>query len=803
MLQLKNIKKDYVVSGDLTVHALKGITVNFRRGEFVAILGPSGCGKTTLLNIIGGLDRYTEGDLIIGGKSTKSFSDREWDTYRNHSIGFVFQSYNLISHLNILSNVTMALTLAGVPKAERVKKAKEALEKVGLGDQIKKKPNQLSGGQMQRVAIARAIVNDPDIILADEPTGALDSETGIQVMELLKEVAKDRLVIMVTHNGALANAYASRIINLLDGNLINDSNAYSDWELDADWNDAQAVKVATVLSKKEQRKKDRLVSMSLFTAFGLSFKNLLSKKGRTILTSFAGSIGIFGICLILAISAGMSAYVDQIETSAVGDSAITISETTIDMENMTGGKRENDAQEYPSDATGVYPYKESSMMETIHNTLSDEYVAYINSLDKDLTKTVEFSYSLKMNVISSTPSGYRLITTSTGGFGMGGATSSWYDVSNQAVKNRTLITDSYDVLYKTTESGLPSGYTEVAIVVDKYNRVPTTTLDALGISYDENLSAISYETLLSKQFKVIKNNDFYIEEGGVFKAADTADEFETLYNNENAVTLKIIGVLRQKNDDVSQWLSSGIVYSSELTDYFMQDAINSDIGKAQMADMTKNVRTGIAFNATATSTVNQQHVSALKSIGAYASPTGISIYPKDIEAKKAITDYLDAWNDSHEEAKVVYTDFSKILMDMLSTLIDVITYILIAFSAVSLIVSTVMIGVTTYTSVVERTKEIGVLRSLGARKKDISRIFNAETMMIGFAAGVIGVIFAAIIGAIINAILVSVIGTAIVSLTWAIAFIMIGLSILLTLIAGLVPAGIAAKKDPVTCLRTE
>lgn len=806
MLQIKNIKKDYVVSDDLTVHALKDVSINFRKSEFVAVLGPSGCGKTTLLNILGGLDKYTSGDLVINGKSTKDYSDREWDTYRNHSVGFVFQSYNLIPHLNIVGNVAMALTLAGVSKSERIARATRALEKVGLKNELKKRPNQLSGGQMQRVAIARAIVNDPDIVLADEPTGALDSETGIQVMELLKEVSEDRLVIMVTHNATLAEEYASRTISLFDGELVGDTDPYSDAEAEIDSQKLLANTTSeTVLqkgAKRALRKKEKLVSMSLGTAFGLSFKNLIAKKGRTLMTSFAGSIGIFGICLILAISTGMSTYVDDVQSEAIGNSAITISETTIDLENIMSGPGENTLTAYPSGTTGVTPYTRENQMQTIKNNLSDEYVAYVNSINKDYVKTIEYSYSVKMNVVTETTSGYKLISTSS--YGAGGRTSDWYDVSSQAISNQTLITDSYDVLYKTTATGLPNGYTEVALVVDKYNRLPTTTFDALGIAYDENLSEISYSTLTEKVFKIIPNNAFYTYTDGVYKPASTAQELESIYNDDGAITLKIVGVLRAKNDDATSWLSSGIVYSSELTEYVMNDAKNSEVGLAQINSPNRNVLTGMDFEATATSSVESQYVSAMKNIGVYSSPTSISIYPHDIDAKDSVTEYLDGWNEAHPDDKVVYTDFSEVVMSLLSTLIDVVTYILVGFSAVSLIVSTVMIGVTTYTSVIERTKEIGVLRALGARKKDISHIFNAETIMIGGTAGVIGVIFAALIGALANLLLGSLIGiSTIVDLTWGVALIMIALSVLLTWIAGLVPAKIAAKKDPVIALRTE
>lgn len=811
MLQLKKITKEYPIGNDSKLKALKGISLNFRKSEFVSILGPSGCGKTTLLNIIGGLDHYTSGNLVINNKSTKDFKDKDWDNYRNKKVGFVFQSYNLIPNINLLNNVAMGLTLAGVKKSERIKLAKEALEKVGLGKQIKKKPNQLSGGQMQRVAIARAIVGKPDIILADEPTGALDSETGIQIMEILKEISKEKLVIMVTHNPEIANEYSTRIIKMFDGNLMEDSNPYGEDELEEDSKRLESEQKQIELKNSDSKKKEKKekVSMSIGTAYSLSGKTLLSRKGRTIITSIAGSVGIFAITLILAISNGMNGYVNNIQSSALGTSAITISETTrnISVGGRLNNETDNGLVEYPSNTSGIYPYTDSSnQVEIIYNNLSDEFLEYLDAMDESYTSTIEYSYSTKMNIIANTNSGYKLLTTNTNSSSgiLGSRTaSSWYDVSSQTLSNQSLITNSYDVLYKTTETGIPTNHTELALVVDKYNRIKTSTLDALGIDYSAGLDTISYADLVGKEFKLVLNNDFYSFADGVYKAPTTTTEYENLYKNSNAITLKIVGVLRLKNDDATEWLSEGIVYSSALTDFVRNDAINSDIGKSQIDNKTTNILTGETFTNTPTSKVEDQYKNALKTLGVYSSPTSISIYPAGIDEKDKIVAYLDEWNNLNPDNKIIYTDFSELLLGMLSSLIDTISYVLIAFCAVSLVVSTVMISVTTYTSVIERTKEIGVLRSLGARKKDISRIFNAETSMIGVFAGIIGVGFAYIVGIIANAILKNLLGTAIVSLTLPVAIIMIALSTGLTLLAGLIPAKIAAKKDPVLCLRTE
>lgn len=808
MLQLKNITKVYGAA-DTEVHALKGVSLNFRQSEFVAVLGPSGCGKTTMLNIVGGLDRYTEGDLVINGKSTENFKDKDWDTYRNHSIGFVFQSYNLIPHMNILDNVTLSLTLAGVSKSERIAKAKAALQKVGLVDQMKKRPNQLSGGQMQRVAIARAIVNDPDIVLADEPTGALDSETGIQVMDLLKEVAKDRLVIMVTHNEELAKQYATRIVRLFDGCLVSDSMPYADSDIDAD-NQEQSLpnmsepstttdvnvvndeQLPEPQSKKTDGKKKR-VRMSLWTAFAISAKNLFSKKGRTFLTSFAGSIGIFGITLVLAISAGMSAYVEKMQQDAVGESAITISETTINMDSVMNVMESFEGLEAYPDTQTVKPYANPMNSVYVQNNISEEYVDYIKQMDSSWYKTLDWTYKLKLNVLQQNGDNYRLL-------------SKWSSNSSQMVSNSELVSDNYDVLYKLEgTSGYPTEMTEVALVIDKYNRMTVEALNGLGIPYDAlTLEEVPFDKIVGMQYSIIMNDGMYaLNSKGLYSAIGSSKYAEAA-TGEHAINVKIVGILRPKGDKANLWLKTGIGYLPTLSEHILNNAVNSEVGKAQKANTTSSVLTGKEFAPTALSSVESQYIDALKAVGAYEIPTNISISPTDINTKKQITDYLDKWNEQHTDDQIVYIDFAEMVLDMMSTLIEVITYVLVAFSAVSLIVSTVMISVITYTSVVERIKEIGILRSIGASKGDIAGIFNAETTMIGAFAGAIGIIFAAIVGAIVNVVLYNAFEVSnIVQFTPGVVLLMFTLSVGLTLLAGIIPASIAANKDPVVALRTE
>lgn len=798
MLQIKNVTKDYAVTKDLTVHALKGVSLNFRKSEFVSILGPSGCGKTTLLNIIGGLDRYSDGDVAINGRSTKSYSDSDWDAYRSRSIGFVFQNYNLIPNMNVLDNVLLSLSIAGESRSERVKRAKEALCKVGLINQIKKYPNQLSGGQMQRVAIARAIVNNPDVILADEPTGALDSETGVQVMELLKEISADRLVIMVTHNQELAAEYSTRIVKMVDGRLVDDSNPLTDGQSDGEEPANASADGGADYAKEIKPKKSR---MSIFTAFAISLKNLRVKIGRTFLISFAGSIGIFGIALVLAISGGMNNYMEYMQTQAVGDSVISLGETTAYslerilsvMEDSSGINQER----YPS-FDGVDPYQRDSF--SAKSTLSDGFIEHIQNINKSWVKAINYTYNVQMRVLQKNGDNYSRL-------------SNWTSSAYQMIEEDELIEDSYDVLYKSADSqtGYPKDYTEVSLVVDMFNRVSPSVLRNIGITpvqAEGGYERIPFSAIVGKEYEIVLNDGWYIkQDNGTFK------EFSGNYgaiSQENKITVKIVSVLRIKNKkNVTQWLSSGLAYLPELSEFLVNDARQSAVGQAQIAATDHNVLNGNKFKPSLAGEKEEEqiyaeYVKVLKSIGAFTSPVNIRLYPKDVDSKKNISDYISAWNKANPTEKVEYLDLTELAVGMLDTFMDVVTYVLIAFSAVALVVSTVMISVITYTSVIERIKTIGVLRSIGARKGDIANLFNTETLLIGTFAGTMGVGFAVLAGVIGNAVLAKALGIAsLVIFTWQIVVGMFALSIGLTLLAGLIPAFIAAKKDPVTCLRTD
>lgn len=800
MLQIKNITKNYSVTKELTVHALKGVSLNFRKSEFVSVLGPSGCGKTTLLNVIGGLDRYDEGDVIINGVSTKSFGDADWDTYRNHSIGFVFQNYNLIPNMSVLDNVVLALSVAGEGRGARIKKAKEALCKVGLAAEMRKFPNQLSGGQMQRVAIARAIVNDPQVILADEPTGALDSETGIQVMELLKEISADRLVIMVTHNRELADEYSTRIVNMVDGNLLSDSNPYTDEEVQAEeQNSIQAQAECAAQGAKPKRSR-----MTIFTAFGISLRNIKKKIGRTFLVSFAGSIGIFGIALVLAISVGMGNYVDYMQTEAVGDTAITLGETTAYslsrilsvMEDASGGG----VQQYP-DIQAVDPYQRESF--SAKSSLTENFIKYIQNIDQSWIKAMNYTYSVQMHVLEKVgESSYALRTN-------------WANYAHQMIEEDELIEDNYDVLFKSESSatGYPADYTEVSLVVDKFNRITPGTLTSIGIPLSRNeqgaYNLVPFTDIVDREYELVLNDGWYTrQENGTFKAA--TGNFGSIAE-EHKVKIKIVSILRVKNNKATNWLSSGIAYLPELSEFLVNDARDSAVGRAQFESTDRNVLTGAAFTRPQFGTEEEKdgvvltaYMNALKNIGAYTVPTSIMIYPKSIDAKKNINEYVNTWNVEHPDEEVLYMDITELAISLLSTFIDVVTYVLVGFSAVALLVSTVMISVITYTSVVERVKVIGILRSIGARKVDISNLFNTETLLVGTFAGTMGVLFALLVGLLGNKVITLIVGvTGIIQFSWGIVLGMLALSIGLTLLAGLIPAFIAARKDPVTCLRTE
>ncbi len=773
MLKLENITKDYKMGSEV-VHALQGVSLEFRKNEFVSILGPSGCGKTTMLNIVGGLDRYTSGDLIIDGKSTKNFKDGEWDAYRNNIVGMVFQTYNLIPHLSVLENVSIALTLSGVSMAERKERAKQALHSVGLESQLNKKPNQLSGGQMQRVAIARALVNNPDIILADEPTGALDTKTSVQVMEILKEISEKKLVIMVTHNEQLAEEYSDRIVKLVDGKIVEDNKEYAN---------GTKQEISKLTNKK--------TSMSFLTAVRHSFKNLKTKKGRTILTSIAGSIGILGIALVLALSNGMSEYVNALQNDTMAGYPLTVSQVS---GSGTGGGQgllsdlpQDNTGEFPGD-TKVYSYTRNTDSDSHINHISSDYVDYLNKMDSSLYNSISYSYGLEMHIVTKTDSGtYKKVSTRSTGRGNSSTFSEMPD-------NTDFIGTQYDILASST-GALPSNVNEAALVVDSYNRINSTLLSELGINIEESYD---FSNLLGREFKVVGNNTYYGKsEDGVFSEQTN---YEDMYNDASSITVKIVAIIRVKESASAEMLSSGIVYTNALTKEMLSNAETSDVVVAQKeTGDTVNVLTGDAFNKLIT------YDNVMLTIGADSQPTAVQIYPVDFEAKDQIKSYLDSYNvDKDKDDQVLYTDLAESISDMTSTLINTITIALSAFAGISLIVSSIMIGIITYVSVVERTKEIGILRAIGARKKDISRLFNAETLIIGFAAGLIGIIMALILSIPLNMIINNIAGiTGIVKLSALAAVALIALSMALTLIAGFLPSRWAAKKDPVTALRTE
>lgn len=766
MLKLKKICKSYK-TGDFFQQVLKDVDLEFRKNEFVSILGPSGSGKTTLLNIIGGLDRYDEGDLIINGKSTKKFKDKDWDAYRNNCIGFVFQSYNLISHISILSNVEMSMTLSGVSHKERRNKALEALDKVGLKDHANKKPNQLSGGQMQRVAIARAIVNDPDIILADEPTGALDSKTSKQIMELIKELSKDKLVIMVTHNAELAKEYSTRIVEFKDGNLLNDSNP--------------------ITNEKEKNDKFNIkkTSMNFFTALNLSFNNITTKKGRTLLTAFASSIGIIGIALILSLSNGFDIQIDIFEKETLSSLPIMISKTSMEMDEdamltMTG---QNDELESYTEKEVVYPLDPVTETITHKNIFTEEYINYINDIDPKLVSGISYYRTTALNILNYSNDKYNIVNTTN-------FSAIPVNIDSDGV---SIMESNYDVIYGT----MPSKYNEVALLVDSKNRLDSKLLESLG--YDTSKENISFEDLINKEVKLILNNDYYKNLGDYYTFNQ---DYDSMYNSENSITLKIIGIIRGKDTNKLTTTTSGILYTNDLLDYVIEKNNESEIVKKQK-EVDYNVLTGEKFTNDETGLETKDNT--LSYLGADTYPMMINIYPKDFDTKEKIIKYLDDYNNKQdEENKVVYTDLASTISSLSSDIMNAITIVLIAFSAISLVVSSIMIGIITYISVLERTKEIGILRALGARKKDITRVFNAETFIIGLCSGLIGIIITYILLIPTNIILENITDLAnIARLNPIHAFILIIISLILTLIGGFIPATMASKKDPVIALRTE
>ena len=851
MLQLKDIVKDYG-SKDFTVHALKGINLNFRDNEFVAILGQSGCGKTTMLNIVGGLDRYTSGDLIIDGISTKKYQDVDWDAYRNVRIGFIFQSYNLISHIDILANVEMALTLSGVPTQERKERAIKALESVGLKDQLHKKPNQLSGGQMQRVSIARALINNPDIILADEPTGALDSATSIQVMDILKEIAKDRLVIMVTHNPELAEKYATRIVKLSDGEVIDDSMPYNvDDVKDEKIEDVKDEKIETSeeITKKDQRKeikekKKKLAktSMSFITALHLSFNNLLTKRTRTILTAIAGSIGIIGLSLVLAVSNGFSKYVDSMEKDMMSGYPVTIEESSVDYTQMMSLFTGTSSSSTEDSGEGAYPddgiIKASNTMDKLtslmniakKNTLSDEYVEYLSKMDSSLYGSIYYKYNMNLNVIGK-PRTAKFIGTKTiigtfdtsyGEMVYSGEDGDYQNIIsmtslvsfNEITGNEEFITSQYDCLY----GKFPTSKNQIILVVNSKNEISDFTLEALGIDSSEEYTFEDIIKLANETpLKAYANDEYYYDASTSERTLFKANNATELYiSDKECVELEVVGIFRNKQDVSYSTLTSGICYTSELVEYLLEKNMTSQVAEAQRNNKNQYViYEGNGFPGSASDSIGamfgagasvSDQSTALSAVGGKKSPSSIYIYPSNFDCKETITAYLDAWNNEHEESEqVTYNDMAALISSMLSQMIKIVTIALTCFSSISLVVSSFMIGIITYVSVVERTKEIGILRSLGARKKDISRVFNAETLLIGFAAGVFGILVTYILSIPINLIVnwKADMVLNLCNLNPLTALAMVALSMVLTFIAGLIPSRYAANRDPVIALRTE
>lgn len=895
MLELNDIKKDYV-SGSTTVSALKGINLRFRDCEFVSILGQSGCGKTTMLNIIGGLDKYTSGDLKINGVSTKNYKDRDWDFYRNNSIGFVFQSYNLIPHQTVLSNVELALTLSGVSKAERKRRAIEALEKVGLGEQIHKKPNQMSGGQMQRVAIARALVNNPDILLADEPTGALDTETSIQIMELLKEISKDRLIIMVTHNPELAKDYSTRIVRLLDGVITDDSDPYSLEDMEADIKAKEAVKVKASEKKNKKSGKKQKTSMSFFTALSLSFNNLMTKKTRTILTAFAGSIGIIGIAMILSISNGIQLYIDRVQRDTLSSYPITLQAESIDISSMVTSMTGNSDSEEHEDKSKIYSNDImgdmiNTMVKEVKSNNLSEFKKYIENGGSDIksyVSDIQYSYDVPLNIyMKDTSNGVEQLNPSTmfdsiygegatstssamsSGMGMGMFSNS--SVWNQLLGNQQVLDEQYDVL----AGHWPENYNEVVLVTDKNNEVDDYTLYSLGLKDPEEVRTLfkkmmvgeSYETekdisytfdeILDTEFKLVMPTDMYKynDVTGTWDDYSKDDKYMTNVVN-NGTDIKVCGIIRPNDDAVSTSISSGIGYTAKLTEYIIEEVKNSEIAKAQLADTSVDVFTGVPFDNDRNTEITMDDVNAymatlspeesaqmqamtsgmsddqilqlfsasLKArttdatldsnksklgITDLDTPSQIDIYATDFDSKEKVQNIIKDYNksqqdDGKEENVINYTDYVGIMMSSVSTIINAISYVLIAFVAISLIVSSIMIGIITYISVLERTKEIGVLRSIGASKKDVSRIFNAETLIEGFVSGALGIVVTLLLCIPANALIKHLTDISnVAQLPVAGGVILIIISMFLTFIAGLIPAKLAAKKDPVVALRSE
>ena len=859
MLQLKNIVKDYH-TGDEVVQALKGVSVNFRRNEFVSILGQSGCGKTTLLNIVGGLDQYTSGDLVINGKSTKDFKSRDWDSYRNNSVGFVFQSYNLIPHQSVLSNVELALTLSGVSKADRRKRAKEVLEKVGLGNQIHKKPNQMSGGQMQRVAIARALINDPDILLADEPTGALDTETSVQIMELLKEIAKDKLVIMVTHNPELAQQYSTRIVKLLDGNIIDDSNPFSD-EDEAKEDDGSY----------EPRK----TSMSMFTAFSLSLNNLMTKKGRTFLTAFAGSIGIIGIALILSLSSGFQKYINDVQEETLATYPVQITKKAMDYDELLSkmvGNNEEDSDHNHAGEDKVYSgdIMGDMLVSMVSDVKENDLESFKNYIEDDAngftkyTSDITYTYDTPLYVFNE--------NSANGGVAQVNPSTTMTDMGFGGMAEAQESTADFMSAFSYGSSSMDMWTQMLVLVVDKNNEISDFTLYTLGLRDSKELSdmvstilaggeapeleqmVFTYDDLLNLKFKVVLPGDLYKknDDGTYTDMSSDADFLKSAV--AGGLEVKVSAVIRASDKAYATTMQPGYIgYTSELANYIVSENEKTDVLKAQMDNPDTDMFTGMPFSdgkeltaddvdmdsvmqqlmasgqvtedmqAQMASMTKDQLFDMLKGYGFFqeststyednmsklgyaelAKPASINLYCAEFADKDEITKLIDKYNEDYPDKEITYTDYIGIMLSSVTKIINAITYVLIAFVAISLIVSSIMIGIITYISVLERTKEIGILRSIGASKKDISRVFNAETFIIGLFSGLIGIGVTVLINIPISKVIESYINVAGVSaLPWKGGAMLVIISVILTLIGGLIPSRIAAKKDPVIALRSE
>ena len=808
MLEIKNISKVYNVA-NFKQNALNGVSIKFRKNEFVSILGPSGSGKTTLLNIIGGLDKYTSGDLLIDNISTKKYKDSDWDSYRNHRIGFVFQNYNLIQHQTILANVEMALRLSGIKKSVRKKKAFEALKQVGLEEHVNKKPNQLSGGQMQRVAIARALVNNPSILLADEPTGALDTETSVQIMNLLAAIAKDRLVIMVTHNADLAKEYSTRIVRLLDGNIIDDTNPFKD-------------------ETKEETKKEKVrkTHMSFGSALALSFKNLLTKKGRTFITAFAGSIGIIGIALILSLSNGVNEYIAGIEEDTLASYPIIIEETMVDsaalltsMENQNQNVSERKLDKVYSNDIMIDMI--SLMTSKISTNNLEKFKQYLdeNETIKDYVNEIKYSYNIGLNVFKDDSANITRVNPSPvfNRLGMGDTLAMSTEIWEQLMDNEEYLQSQYEVV----SGKLPENYNEIVLIVDENNGLNDYALYSLGIKEQNDLTNImasimkgekvetipttySYEELLNLKFKLIPNGDLFKKENGIWIDKSTDEKYLSELI-QNGIELQVVGIIRPSSNNADSTKSVG--YTSQLVEYLIAENSKTEVYQEQVNNKERNVFTGNLFK----EEIGTSYDLNLKTIGYVdeTKPGTINIYPKDFEAKEKIVELINEYNDEKKKAGleseiINYTDYVGLLMSSVTSIVDTISYVLIAFVSISLVVSSIMIGIITYVSVLERTKEIGILRALGASKKDISRVFNAETFIVGIIAGLLGIITTLLLLIPINLIIYNLVEIeSIAVLPTLAAIILVIISTLLTMIGGIIPAKLASKKDPVIALRTE